>query len=90
VPHRMLLNLFSLCSDKKEDWKGVDDGQYNGNEKEWGYQENVGQNLAMYYPQVYYVAWPRMVFKDILWQNIEQSCENICRWKKGSWAICPI
>ena len=58
-------------------WKGVDDGQYHGNEKEYGKQEKVVQNESMYFHLVLYVVWVRIVSMEILWGNIEQSPVNI-------------
>jgi hypothetical protein len=40
-------------------------------------QEKVGHNASMYYNQVYYTVSPRILFNELLWKNIDQSCENI-------------
>jgi len=62
---------------KEKCWKGVEDGQYNGNQEEYGEQEKVGQNVKMYFHQVLYIVWLRISFREILWENIGQSQVNI-------------
>ena len=52
-------------------WTGVDDGQCNWNEEEWGSEKEVGQNGSMFH-QLLYVSWTRVWFSDILWANGEQ------------------
>ena len=62
---------------KSESWKGIDDNQYNANGKEWEDQEKLGQNVSLYYHQVHYVVWPRILFREILWESIKQLGEKI-------------
>ena len=62
---------------KKKVEKDVQNGQYNGHEEDQGDQEKVGQNVSMYYHQVYYVVWQRILFRELLRKNVDQSRENI-------------
>ena len=50
---------------KGTDSNGFDDGQYNGNKEEYDDQENVEQNVSMYFHLILYIVWPRMSYRDI-------------------------